>query len=131
MQISNIKILNVITIFVTISILLPLAGDNLPYIIRSHHLWAMIWLYSLILFNLKLLENRIIIYCLLYGLLSVNGVSLDIRFLVQIPDFNLLISALPIGGNAVFDLERNGENSRIEIVPVERETYELQQFEQI
>ena len=64
-------------------------------------------------------------------LLSVNGVSLDIRFLVQIPDFNLLISALPIGGNAVFDLERNGENSRIEIVPVERETYELQQFEQI
>lgn len=69
MQISNIKILNVITIFVTISILLPLAGDNLPYIIRSHHLWAMIWLYSLILFNLKLLENRIIIYCLLYGLL--------------------------------------------------------------
>ncbi|HOC67211.1 MAG: putative periplasmic serine endoprotease DegP-like precursor [Candidatus Hydrogenedentes bacterium ADurb.Bin101] len=64
-------------------------------------------------------------------LLSVNNVPVDIRFLVQIPDFNLLISCLPIGDAAVFTVDRSGENLQVNITPVERETYELQQFEQI
>ncbi|HOH28436.1 MAG TPA: PDZ domain-containing protein, partial [Candidatus Hydrogenedentes bacterium] len=53
------------------------------------------------------------------------------RFMVQIPDFNLLVSCLPIGESAVFAVDRSGENLQINITPVERETYELQQFEQI
>lgn len=64
-------------------------------------------------------------------LLSVNGVAVDVRFLVQLPDFNLLIASLPIGEKAVFALERAGTALSLEVVPAERETYELHQFEQL
>ncbi len=64
-------------------------------------------------------------------LLSVNGVPVDIRFLVQLPDFNLLVASLPIGETALFSVERDGQNLSVEVVPVERQTYELQQFEQL
>jgi len=64
-------------------------------------------------------------------LLSVNGVPVDVRFKVQLPDFNLLIASLPIGQDAVFVLERSGEPLTLTVVPKERETYELRQFEQL
>ena len=64
-------------------------------------------------------------------LLSVNGTPVDVRFLVQLPDFNLLIASLPIGDEAVFALERSGQPLSLAVVPSERETYELRQFEQL
>ena len=64
-------------------------------------------------------------------LLSVNGVGIDIRFLVQLPDFNLLIAGLPIGEKAQFVVERDGEQLTFEVEPIERETYEHRQFEQL
>lgn len=64
-------------------------------------------------------------------LLDVNGTAIDIQFLVQLPDFNLLIASLPIGENAVFTLEREGQAQTLNVTPIERETYELRQFEQL
>lgn len=64
-------------------------------------------------------------------LLSVNDTDIDIQFLVQLPDFNLLIAGLAIGENAVFTVEREGRQETLNVIPAERETYELRQFEQL
>lgn len=64
-------------------------------------------------------------------LLSVNGQEIDIRFLVQMPDFNLLIADLSIGEAATFVVERDGTEQTFTVTPVEREPYEPRQFEQL
>ena len=51
------------------STFLPLVFNNLPPIIRSHHLWTIIWVISLLIFNPKICLNKAIIYLLAYGLL--------------------------------------------------------------
>lgn len=47
---------------------LPLVYNNLPPIMRSHHLWTTVWVMSLFVFNYKLFYNKAIIYILVYGL---------------------------------------------------------------
>jgi hypothetical protein len=46
----------------------PLLFNNLPPIIRSHHLWAVIWCLSLLVLQPKIFLNRTIVYVLAYGL---------------------------------------------------------------
>lgn len=47
----------------------PLLFNNLPAFIRSHHVWATIWVFSLIVFHPKLLITKTMLYVLTYGLL--------------------------------------------------------------
>ncbi len=64
-------------------------------------------------------------------LLAVGDVPIDIQFPVQMPDFNLLISELPLDEPTPFTVERNGEEITVSVMPVERERYEPRQFEQL
>jgi len=64
-------------------------------------------------------------------LLSVAGKQIDIQFPVQLPDFNLLVAALPIGVETPFVIQRGNDTITIPIIPVEREPYEPKQFEQL
>ncbi|NLN92726.1 MAG: PDZ domain-containing protein [Candidatus Hydrogenedens sp.] len=64
-------------------------------------------------------------------LLSVGGEAVDIRFPVQLPDFNLLITQLPIGEAVAFEVERDGSHVTLAVTPVERETFEQKQYEEI
>ncbi|MFA7691542.1 MAG: PDZ domain-containing protein [Candidatus Hydrogenedentes bacterium] len=64
-------------------------------------------------------------------LTAINDTVIDIRFLVQLPDFNLLVADLPTNETARFTIERDGKQEIIDVVPIERETYELLQFEQL
>lgn len=47
---------------------LPILFNNLPPIIRSHHLWTIIWGISLLIFNTKIFYNKAMLYVLAYGL---------------------------------------------------------------
>ena len=49
------------------STFLPIVFNNLPPLIRSHHLWTTIWVISLLVFNPKIFLNKTILYVLLYG----------------------------------------------------------------
>ncbi len=49
------------------STFLPLVFNNLPPILRSHHLWTTIWIISLIFFHPKIFLNKLIVYVLAYG----------------------------------------------------------------
>lgn len=49
------------------SAFLRLVFNNLPPIIRSHHLWTIIWVASLLVFYPKIFLNRAIVYVLIYG----------------------------------------------------------------
>lgn len=51
------------------STFLPLMFINLPPVIGSHHLWTIIWVLSLLVFNPKIFLNKAIVYLLIYGLL--------------------------------------------------------------
>jgi hypothetical protein len=48
---------------------LPLLFNNLPPIIRSHHLWTVIWVVSVLVFNPKICLNKAMVYLLTYGLI--------------------------------------------------------------
>lgn len=60
-------------------------------------------------------------------LLSVNGQPVDVQFREQVPDFNRLVAALPIGEPAVFRVDREGESIEVTLVPEERERVEYEQ----
>jgi hypothetical protein len=51
------------------STFLPLVFNNLPPLVRSHHLWTVIWGISLLLFNPKIFINKTMVYLFIYGLL--------------------------------------------------------------
>lgn len=51
------------------STFLPVIFNNLPPIIRSHHLWTFTWIVSLLLFNRGIFLNKAMLYLLAYGLL--------------------------------------------------------------
>lgn len=64
-------------------------------------------------------------------LLSIGDTPVNIQFSVQLPDLNLLVCSLPIGETVPFVVERDGQQQTIDVTPVEREPYELKQFEQL
>lgn len=48
---------------------LPLVFNNLPPLIRSHHVWAIIWLLSLLVIQPKIFFSKSMLYVFFYGLL--------------------------------------------------------------
>lgn len=50
------------------STFLRLLFNNLPPILRSHHLWTIIWGISLLIFHPKIFLNKAMLYVLAYGL---------------------------------------------------------------
>ena len=64
-------------------------------------------------------------------LIAVGDTPIDIQFPVQLPEFNLLISELPIGEPVSFEIKRGKKRRTVKITPVEREPYEPRQFEQL
>ena len=57
-----------ITFMLMASTFLPLLFNNLPPVIRSHHLWTFIWCISLLLFYPQIFSNKVMVYVLAYGL---------------------------------------------------------------
>ena len=53
------------------STFLPIVFNNLPPIIRSHHIWTPVWFFSLIIFYPRIFKDRLIIIVLSYGLIFV------------------------------------------------------------
>jgi len=62
-------------------------------------------------------------------LLKIGDTDVDARFAVQLPDFNSLVAALPIGKKVGLLIQRDGEQKQFDITPVEREPREPEQFE--
>lgn len=62
-------------------------------------------------------------------LLSVGGAEVDVQFAEQLPDFNRLITGLPIGEPVPILLQRGGEALALMVTPVEREPMEPRQYE--
>ncbi len=62
-------------------------------------------------------------------ILEVAGNPIDVRFPEQLPDFNLLVSALPVDEEAEFLVDRNGEHLTLRVTPKERERVEPRQYE--
>ena len=62
-------------------------------------------------------------------LLELAGQTLDIRFPVQLPDFNRMAAELPIGAEIALLVERDGEKKLLTVIPRERELREPQQTE--
>lgn len=58
-----------IAFMVMASTYLPLVFNNLPPIVRSHHLWTIIWGISILLSQPKIIFRKPMLYILLYGLL--------------------------------------------------------------
>jgi len=59
---------------------------------------------------------------------AVAGVPVDVRFTVQLPEFNRLVSALTIGEPVEVVLLRGGAEQVVRVTPEEREPYELKQY---
>lgn len=62
-------------------------------------------------------------------LLAVGDTPVDVQFAEQLPDFNLLVSKLPIGGPVTLSVNRAGEVMDLTVTPREREPYEYKQYE--
>jgi len=62
-------------------------------------------------------------------LVSVAGTPVDVRFSVQLPDFNRLVSELPIGEPVEVLIERDGAERTLQVTPEERKRYEPKQYE--
>ena len=63
---SKQKYFRIISFILVITTYLPVLTKNLPPVIRSHHLWSVIWLGSLIVLRSEVFKNRLFIYVLLY-----------------------------------------------------------------
>lgn len=62
-------------------------------------------------------------------ILAVGETPIDVRFNEQLPDFNLLVCALPIGTPVNINIERAGQEKTVSITPKEREPYQPKQYE--
>lgn len=51
---------------------LPVVFNNLPPIIRSHHVWTALWVFSLIVFYPRIFRSKIILMVLFYAILMLN-----------------------------------------------------------
>ncbi|NWJ51494.1 MAG: hypothetical protein HXX14_11580 [Bacteroidetes bacterium] len=49
------------------SAFLPIVFNNLPPLIRSHHIWTSIWVLSLLVFYPKVFINKMMVYVLIYS----------------------------------------------------------------
>lgn len=64
------KILFFICFAMMVTTFLPILARNLPPIIRSHHLWAILWLGALIALAPRVFKQRLMQYALIYAFFS-------------------------------------------------------------
>jgi len=50
------------------STFLPLVFNSLPPLVRSHHVWTTLWIFSLLIIYPKIFLNKAIVYLIIYGL---------------------------------------------------------------
>ena len=62
-------------------------------------------------------------------IIRINGVNTDAQFAEQVPDFNRLVAALPIGREAEVVVLRDGAETSLRVTPVEREKAKLKEQE--
>jgi hypothetical protein len=68
-------------------VFLPLVRNNLPPIIGSYHLYAAIWIVSLLVFEPKVFLQKLVLYFLVFGLFFT--VIFPLLFWANISDWNL------------------------------------------
>lgn len=68
-QITKQKYFFYLAFMLIASTYLRLVFNNLPPVIRSQHLWAIIWVISLLIFNSKVFLDKSMVFLLVYGLL--------------------------------------------------------------
>jgi len=66
-KLSNKTYFRFISFMLAISIFLPIVFENLPPIIRSHQVWVLLWLLSLLVLKSKILQNNLLQLVLVYG----------------------------------------------------------------
>jgi len=62
---------NFLIIMLLITTYLPLVSNNLPPLIRSHHIWTPIWGISLLLFQPKVIFNKFFLFVLVFMIITV------------------------------------------------------------
>jgi len=63
-------------------------------------------------------------------IVELAGTAVDVKFSVQLPDFNRLVAGLAIGQAVTARVERAGAVTELSVTPGEREPVQLKQFEQ-
>lgn len=66
------KYFYIIALMLMVTTYLPLLYNNLPPIIRSHHLWTTIWGFSLLFLYNKLIFNKIFLYLIFYAVIILS-----------------------------------------------------------
>lgn len=61
------RILGILSSMVMISAFLPIVFANLPPVVRSHHIWAILWIATLVIVRPVIFNNRIVQILLLLG----------------------------------------------------------------
>ncbi len=65
-KITKKKFFNILSFILIITTYLPVLTKNLPPLIRSHHLWAVIWVISLITLAPGIFKNKLLLYVIIY-----------------------------------------------------------------
>lgn len=65
-KITRKKFFNILSFLLIITTYLPVLTKNLPPVIRSHHLWAVIWVISLITLVPGIFKNKLLLYVIIY-----------------------------------------------------------------
>ncbi len=76
-KINSIKYFRILSFILVITTYLPVLSKNLPPFIRSHHLWAIIWIFSLIYLKPEVFKNRIFVYVLVYQIFFLLFIRAD------------------------------------------------------
>ncbi len=63
-------------------------------------------------------------------IVELAGTPVDVKFSVQLPDFNRLTAGLAVGQPVTAKVDRGGTVIELSIIPAEREPVQLKQFEQ-
>ncbi len=63
-------------------------------------------------------------------IVELAGTPVDIKFSVQLPDFNRLVAGLAVGQPVTAKVDRGGAVTELSVTPGEREPVQLRQFEQ-
>lgn len=71
-----------LTFMIMVSTFLPVIFNNLPPIVRSHHIWTILWFISLLFYKPKiLLRSQILLlmaYCVIVLIISLNTIWIDV-----------------------------------------------------
>ena len=81
-----------VSLMLMITTYLPVLYNNLPPIMRSHHIWTGLWIVSIILFYPKIFNDKLIRFVLFYGFIFVFILQLTLWEKVDEWNKNLIIN---------------------------------------